>query len=293
MEQNIILLGPKAVGKSVIAPALQAYLKKQGLGDYDVLSLDVFFKRCQDAFNETLFFPESTRRRMLNREIAQLDPNDPEFEKLKAMLTDDFEKSYDEIFEFTEKYYLPDFKDLAELFQETATTQQQTHFFSNDTFMIFDQTIYLKVLERVLKKAKKPLIIDAGGNIGPIHDYTESDLMYAQYRFPDIDIKTFQKKVLDTIPIKVYIEPSEEYDSLSCVDIHDKANSLYRKNPESYKRFANVTLQAGRLYMENFENFDRSNPVEKIKASKYLSKKAVEDACEEIVKQILNMKIFE
>ena len=291
MEQNIILLGPKAVGKSLISENLQEALRKNGLGNYEVLSLDLFFKFCRQAYNKELFSDRSVYS--LNSEIAQLDPNDAKFETYKQMLISDREKELQFITDWTHDYYFPDFADLMETYENVAEVQRYYKYFSNESFMVFDQTVYLLVLERILAKAKKPLIIDAGGNIGCIHDMTNDDLRNVESRFPGVNIKKLQKQLLERIPIRVFIKPCEEYLQIPCADIHDMANQMYMRNPESYKRFANVTVQPKLLFGKILEKYERSNPTQKVVASTLVDTKQVDKTSAEIVEQIKNLKTYE
>lgn len=293
MEENIILIGPKAVGKSTIASKLQETLEKKGMGKYTILKLDLFFKYCQDSLNKCLFFTERERKAILNNEISQINQSSKNYEFLKQLLIEDFEKSEDEKFELNELFNFKDFIDIIENYQEVSNVQAMTHMFCNDTFMIFDQTIYLKILERCLKKYKKPLIIDAGANIGPVYNMDNQDLTYIQYKFPDIDIKTYQRKIMEEIPFKVFIEPCDGYENLKCPDIRDAANRMYLKHSDSYRRFANISTKPRKLYTMDFASFDRDNPVDRIEKSLFIDEEEILRVANDISKQIENLKTFE
>lgn len=291
MEENIILLGPKAVGKSLISEKLQSSLKKEGLGDYDVLSLDLFFKLCNQAYNEELFTDRT--QLTLYSELAQLDPEDNFYSEYREKLVEDREKELGLIIEWTKDYYFPSFADIMEQNEDLTQVQRFYRYFSNEAFMAIDQSFYLMVLDRILKKAKKPLIIDAGGNIGCIHELSQEDLKKIASRFPNLDIKKFQQQVLSQIPLRVYVKPCDEYERIPCPDIHDFANQMYMKNPESYKQFANITVKPNLLFGELLDNYDRSNPVQKIVASKKVKAKEVEKTISDIIGQIKNLKTYE
>lgn len=298
MNKNIILIGPKAVGKSSIASVLQDSLEKNGFGKYEILKLDLFFKYCNDAYNKNLFFSIHERKFMLSREIEQLKnecggENSEDFNNLKLKLIADFENSEEEKFALNETFKFVDFNDIVKNYEEFASIQSQTHMICNDSFMTYDQTVFLKVLERCLQKYKKPLIIDAGANIGPVYDMSGQDITYVQYRFPDIDIKTYQDKIFDNIPYKVFIEPCEEYYTLPCDSIHNVANRMYLKNPDSYKKYANITVKPNKLYNLTFEHFDRNNTVEKIAKSLNLNQDEISKVVNEIISQMQQIKIYE
>ena len=290
MKDNIILLGPKAVGKSLISEKLKSSLKKEGLGDYDVLSLDLFFKFCNQAYNEILFMDRNEAS--FHGEIAQLDPEDEFYDEYREKLIADRNKEMELLTSWIHDYNFADFSSIMDIYENIVEVQRFYRYLSNESFMIFDQTAYLMVLDKILSKAKKPLIIDAGGNIGCLHDSTKPDFKNIEYRFPNIDVKNYQRQVLEKIPIRVFIKPCNEYDQIPCPDIHDQANQMYLSNPDSYKTFANVTIKPNLFFGQILENYDRSNPAHKIMANGLVKDEEVEKSISEIIEQIKNLKVL-
>lgn len=298
MEQNIILLGPKAVGKSSISTKLQEELKSQGLGDYEIFPLDLFFIYCRDKLQGK----GRPTGEMLYLEKAQLSKSDPDYESQLESLEDDFYDSIDRYIELDKKYDFNSFRTIIgnyeQMFQKHSPEWRRffnkSELLSKEGLLFYDQLVYLIVLKKCLEKADKPLIIDAGGNIGSIYHPTEDDLKSIDRCFYGVDIATFAQELFDQIPFKVYIEPCDGYEELDCADIHDEANKMYMADPNSYKTYANISVKPKSLYTKKFEKLDRTNPVTRIKNQKYLNIPELDKISKKIVEEIkAKLKIFD
>ena len=261
LSKSIILIGPKGVGKSLIAERLQNMLKSNNQ-DFFLLRLDVIRDLCKKLYD-----PQS---KLTTQEIIKLDKEYIELNNLFNLESSTFKNiisRFYQIFNYQE--------DPISLFK-----------LSNNGLIAFDNLISLNILEACLNKINKPLIIDAGGNIGPIIDNVPSSDKFLVLELKDEDK---QKRLLTKFGNVVYLAPGEDYEKGSLSSINDEANKAYRKNPNSYKSFANIIIEISNLFLDNTGAAFKTRDADDAQAQSERFKLLNNDAVDKICKQIINL----
>lgn len=259
LSKSIILIGPKGVGKSLIAERLQNMLKSNNQ-DFFLLRLDVIRDLCKKLYD-----PQS---KLTTQEIIKLDKEYIELNNLFNLESSTFKNIISRFYQIFN--YQEDPNSLFKL--------------SNNGLIAFDNLISLNILEACLNKINKPLIIDAGGNIGPIIDNVPSSDKFLVLELKDEDK---QKRLLTKFGNVVYLAPGEDYEKGSLSSINDEANKAYRKNPNSYKSFANIIIEISNLFSDNtgaaFKTRDADDAQAQSERFKLLNNNAVDKICKQII----------
>lgn len=261
LSKSIILIGPKGVGKSLIAERLQNMLKSNNQ-DFFLLRLDVIRDLCKKLYD-----PQS---KLTTQEIIKLDKEYIELNNLFNLESSTFKNIISRFYQFFN--YQEDPNSLFKL--------------SNNGLIAFDNLISLNILEACLNKINKPLIIDAGGNIGPIIDNVPSSDKFLVLELKDEDK---QKRLLTKFGNVVYLAPGEDYEKSSLSSINDEANKAYRKNPNSYKSFANIIIEISNLFSDNTGAAFKTRDADDTQAQSERFKLLNNDAVDKICKQIINL----
>lgn len=261
LSKSIILIGPKGVGKSLIAERLQNMLKSNNQ-DFFLLRLDVIRDLCKKLYD-----PQS---KLTTQEIIKLDKEYIELNNLFNLESSTFKNIISRFYQIFN--YQEDPNSLFKL--------------SNNGLIAFDNLISLNILEACLNKINKPLIIDAGGNIGPIIDNVPSSDKFLVLELKDEDK---QKRLLTKFGNVVYLAPGEDYEKGSLSSINDEANKAYRKNPNSYKSFANIIIEISNLFSDNTGAAFKTRDADDAQAQSERFKLLNNDAVDKICKQIINL----
>lgn len=261
LSKSIILIGPKGVGKSLIAERLQNMLKSNNQ-DFFLLRLDVIRDLCKKLYD-----PQS---KLTTQEIIKLDKEYIELNNLFNLESSTFKNIISRFYQIFN--YQEDPNSLFKL--------------SNNGLIAFDNLISLNILEACLNKINKPLIIDAGGNIGPIIDNVPSSDKFLVLELKDEDK---QKRLLTKFGNVVYLAPGEDYEKGSLSSINDEANKAYRKNPNSYKSFANIIIEISNLFSDNTSAAFKTRDADDAQAQSERFKLLNNDAVDKICKQIINL----
>lgn len=261
LSKSIILIGPKGVGKSLIAERLQNMLKSNNQ-DFFLLRLDVIRDLCKKLYD-----PQS---KLTTQEIIKLDKEYIELNNLFNLESSTFKNIISRFYQIFN--YQEDPNSLFKL--------------SNNGLIAFDNLISLNILEACLNKINKPLIIDAGGNIGPIIDNVPSSDKFLVLELKDEDK---QKRLLTNFGNVVYLAPGEDYEKGSLSSINDEANKAYRKNPNSYKSFANIIIEISNLFSDNTGAAFKTRDADDAQAQSERFKLLNNDAVDKICKQIINL----
>ena len=261
LNKSIILIGPKGVGKSLIAERLQNMLKSNNQ-DFFLLKLDVIRDLCKKLYD-----PQS---KLAPQEIIKLDKEYIELNNLFNLESSTFKNIISRFYQIFN--YQEDPNSLFKL--------------SNNGLIAFDNLISLNILEACLNKIDKPLIIDAGGNIGPIIDNVPSSDKFLVLELKDEDK---QKRLLTKFGNVVYLAPGEDYEKSSLSSINDEANKAYRKNPNSYKSFANIIIEISNLFSDNTGAAFKTRDADDAQAQSERFKLLNNDAVDKICKQIINL----
>lgn len=261
LSKSIILIGPKGVGKSLIAERLQNMLKSNNQ-DFFLLRLDVIRDLCKKLYD-----PQS---KLTTQEIIKLDKEYIELNNLFNLESSTFKNIISRFYQIFN--YQEDPNSLFKL--------------SNNGLIAFDNLISLNILEACLNKINKPLIIDAGGNIGPIIDNVPSNDKFLVLELKDEDK---QKRLLTKFGNVVYLAPGEDYEKGSLSSINDEANKAYRKNPNSYKSFANIIIEISNLFSDNTGAAFKTRDADDAQAQSERFKLLNNDAVDKICKQIINL----
>lgn len=261
LSKSIILIGPKGVGKSLIAERLQNMLKSNNQ-DFFLLRLDVIRDLCKKLYD-----PQS---KLTTQEIIKLDKEYIELNNLFNLESSTFKNIISRFYQIFN--YQEDPNSLFKL--------------SNNGLIAFDNLISLNILEACLNKIDKPLIIDAGGNIGPIIDNVPSSDKFLVLELKDEDK---QKRLLTKFGNVVYLAPGEDYEKSSLSSINDEANKAYRKNPNSYKSFANIIIEVSNLFSDNTGAAFKTRDADDAQAQSERFKLLNNDAVDKICKQIINL----
>ncbi len=261
LNKSIILIGPKGVGKSLIAERLQNMLKSNNQ-DFFLLKLDVIRDLCKKLYD-----PQS---KLAPQEIIKLDKEYIELNNLFNLESSTFKNIISRFYQIFN--YQEDPNSLFKL--------------SNNGLIAFDNLISLNILEACLNKIDKPLIIDAGGNIGPIIDNVPSSDKFLVLELKDGDK---QKRLLTKFGNVVYLAPGEDYEKSSLSSINDEANKAYRKNPNSYKSFANIIIEVSNLFSDNTGFAFKTRDTDDTQAQSERLRLLNNDTVNKICKQIINL----
>ncbi len=294
-NKNIILLGPKAVGKTLISNALKTKLSELGFDDYEILNLDEFFNFCKDSLENNLFLSSTENKNLLNKELSKIDTTRADYEEIVNFHKLDFYEWIEKKYRWNEIFSFPDFNDILLSYEQIMSIQQLSKHFDTNTIIYFNQLIYLLVLKKCLEKTDIPLIIDAGANIGCDINFTPEFRSNLENLFSsfnkDGNLDNFQNDVLSLIGTKVCLLPGQDYSITSCIDINDEINQIYLENLESYKRNSDISVIAQNLFTDNtgdeFKTRKPDDATEKFDRQKLLNKEKVNALCNAIIKSMI------
>lgn len=294
LNKSIILIGPKGVGKSLIAEKLKERLKQNEKQDFFLLKLDLIRELCKECYENPNIFntdPKELERKILQSELSSVDPKLPNYEEIKKIKEKEISEYVDEIFELNQIFGFSSFSfsRAVSRFKQVCDFQEDRPVLSDEGLVAFDNLTSLEILDACMKKIDRPLLIDAGGSVGAIIDgVLDKDKSFVfelknEYR---------QKQILSKIGNVVYLIPGADYDSSALTSVSDSANIMYRKNPNSYRAFANITVDTSNLFFDRtssvFTKRDASDIDARNKRLELLNNEVVDKICNEIVAGVKN-----
>ena len=102
-------------------------------------------------------------------------------------------------------------------------------------------------------KSKQPIFVDASADIGAVFDLSqaEEDELYKQISMPPSMVLGRKEKLLNQFGNIAYLEPGSTYHLNKQERASDSANTVFLSNPDSYKKYATTTLSAEDLFLKN------------------------------------------
>ena len=211
-NKSTILIGPKAVGKS----KLTSFVKESGNGEY-VLSADLLINMVAHKLSGTLHLLE----------------NDKEFSEVVKLYKKNF-----------------NLNDLSPQVYEMAKIIQIPHI-SDASKQVILQFWKTRFVENALYGIKQPIFLDACADFGACFDLNDDEKAEVK-SFLYMDSETIlnrHKMFMKNFGTVVYLKPGPTYHENNEERSHDVANQLFISHPESYEKFANITLSAKDLFV--------------------------------------------
>ena len=216
LDKSIILIGPKATGKSTIT------------------------SKFEEAHPDYLCFSSDLLINMMIFRIAKKEQDlisDPAYAK-------NLEK-YTSYFKFAE---------LDDMLLELGKYANDEEL-SPKVRQALVQFWKVRIIEDAIYdlKAKQPIFVDASADVGAAFDLTEAEEkeLYKQISMYPSMVLGRNQKLLDQFGHIVYLEPGSTYHLNKQERASDSANTLFVSNPESYKKYATTTLSAEDLFLKN------------------------------------------
>ena len=287
LSKSIILIGPKGVGKSLIAENLSATINS-GKESYFLLKLDLIRGLCQEYYENPGYFemsPEELKAKILKTELKKIN-QEADFEEIKKEKEKQISKYVQEVFELNKIFDFKSFKNIISRMKQVYDFLEDSPILSNSGIVAFDNYISLQILEKCLQKINMLLIIDAGGNIGTVIDGVNDKDKFYVYELKDYE--SYQSKILSMIGSIVYLKPDEFYEKSLLSATTDEANKIYRNNPNSYKKYATATVEVSNLFTDPNDNSLSSRDIENTKLNQkrasLLNINSIQNICENIIK---------
>ena len=216
LNKSIILIGPKATGKSTVTSKFE-----EQNDDYLCFSTDLLI-------NMMIY-------RMAGREKDLV--TDPDYAK-------NLEK-YTSLFKFDE---LDDM--LLEL-GKYANNETLSPKVKQALVQFWKAGILELALYRL--ESTKPIFVDASADFGAVFDLSpaEEDELYKQLSMYPSMVLARNQRVLNQFGHIAYLEPGSTYHLNKQERASDPANTVFISNPESYKKYATTTLSAEGLFLKN------------------------------------------
>jgi len=225
-KQSTILIGPKAVGKSL----LTSKFEEQHPEAY-VLNADLLINMIAHKLNGSMDLLES----------------DKEFAEKVAKYKKDF-----------------DINNLSSYVYEMAKIMQYPNI-SDTSRQVILQFWKTRLLESALYKINQPVFVDASADFGACFNLSKEDQEEVKsflYMHADT-ILSRHKSFLDQFGTIAHLKPGPTYHESKEERSHDTANMLFLSNPDSYSKFANITISAKDLFVPQHDimvpNIEKAN----------------------------------
>ncbi len=222
LNNSIILLGPKQVGKTTLAEVLAT---NKNLPDLVISS---------DLLTSLIVFDisENWNTLVVGSEIEEIA------------------NQYKSLFKF---------KELAPLVEQIAKIH--TSNFSQKSKKVCISYWKARLLEDAIEQLQQPFILDAGADIGAVFNLSNSEEnQIAQAFYIPFDfIKNRIKSLIREFKTRIYLKPGNNYSEV-IGRAQDEENSLFMENQKSYTSFANHEISCDDLYnngKDRSENFSK------------------------------------
>ena len=214
LEKSIILIGPKAVGKSKVASKIQDISN-----EHLILSTDFLINITSHDINGTL----------------------------GSMMQ--FEDFAEDVKKYKQLFDLDDFKDMIYSMAEVAQNKKLT---PNERCFAM-QFWKTKVLSLMLYKLNTPVVVDASADFGAVVNLTdkEKNTIKSMYYMNSNIIQERSDEVVKRFGKIVYLKPEQGYNSDPENRANDESNLVFLSNPESYQKYATIVLPASELCKQN------------------------------------------
>ncbi len=269
--RKIALIGPKAVGKSLIAQRLSEkypnhfLFSSDELENFCMLMLRGEFasvehlKRCviEEYAEEAKDFEKEGKTHLIKYNQAHID---------KYLKMVDFFEANMQI------------GNLLKIMNDTCEILQKNRRLTLNQQLFILQYQKIKLIEEALKDLKTPILCDFGADVGCVIDLYKSEQLRVSEALekPFSSLKNAQKRLFDKFGAVVYLEPGVDYKEKIDPRSGDELNKIYMKSPESYISFANfMVAMNGTFYNQKDEIFkdDRLVDFEVIRRKEALADK--------------------
>ncbi len=212
-KKSIILLGPKAVGKSSITEQIKQKDKSRLIVSADLL---------------------------INL-IAH---------RLTGGITANVDKNYAQNLQTYKKLFK--FDDLESYVYDMAKIMQNPNLSPNAKYVGL-QFWKSRMIESALYGINQPIFLDASADFGACFNLSDQDKTQIKSMFfmsSDI-VLSRHSDFLKQFGTVAYLKPGPTYKNSTQERAHDESNQLYISNPESYEKFANLTCSAKDLFIKS------------------------------------------
>ncbi len=298
-NKSLILIGGKAVGKTLISENLQKFT------DHKILiSLDDLFQYLMTNSRGGLDLDDETKI-LLKSMLMQkhLDPADENFITLKERFDKEFEDYYARA-NFYDK--LLDIDSLSEITNLFYTIEQADKALKRDSGKKYNpnvkrfnlQVMYLELLDRCLDKITQSAIFDVGAFIGPVINLPEErfdkinklfyneDSPFHGFIRSGVKVQHLQEHVLKKIGTRIYVAGGKDYYETTSADVYSEDNLEFLSNPESYKKFATDTVLAENFFKTKNEDAFRNRQTFAVKSRMRVEELKIQKNIDEVCKKI-------
>lgn len=300
LDSSIILIGPKGIGKSLIAEPLKNQMKMQYVLSTDFLrSIFIMF------INGNLKDFESFKRQITK--IAQetrINKAYPNQEELKVEQLESIEKYFKSLrFGIS----LLDFNSRAEEYYNTARNLnkiiQYQNAISKDAYNFLMQYYITKLANIALNspKLKGPIVVDAGADFAIKYNLSVFDIIKIRQLLllSEKDMKsmlTYHDEFIKKFKHKVCLLPGVDYQESSNPKVHDYQNEDFLKHIDDYVNCSNIIVNVNGMFYDNTHSVFKVNQhfrvyEERIKDA-LKNKSEIANICETISTMLAEQKQF-
>lgn len=290
LTESVVLLGPKAVGKSLIASKLASRFE-----GYDIFSSDklenyamLFY---QGNFRSVDEVKSVVKDEFSDKRALKKYSGDPE-EIVKR--NQEYLKDYLDSLDFYSK--IVDFKKLRQIVNETINILSKNTNFSLRQQLFVMQYQKIKMLEAALENIEGKLIFDFGADIGSVIDLSDRErkMISSVYNKPFNSISKQQEKLFGRFGMVIYLEPGIDYKEKVDPRSNDLHNKIYSENKNSYVSFSDLVVTMNGTFNdpanEVFKNDNDFDAGAFSKKQKLLNKGNIDNICDLIAAELLEAK---
>lgn len=274
-EKSIVLLGPKGVGKSLIANTLA---KKFGINK--VVSTD-FLRSVLVMYNRGDLFNFANLKeqveKVAKKERISIKAPTSKVEELLETQQRDMDEYFKKLYN-TAKVLgaLKPNKKLDELSHKVASIQeaQEKHgVFSANQYNFLMQYFLFELVIMYLNTVNEPIVLDMGADLGVKYQLSPNEIMEIAPLFkPNFgQVLNTQKNLLEKFKMRVALVPEGEYYNSADPKVGDKQNKGFLNHLNDYIDFANIMASA-----DGF-SYDISHPAYKKNGHFYTYEDEVRD----------------
>ena len=290
-NNNIIaLIGPKAVGKSLIASKLS-----ENMGDISIFSSDTFDNFIM-AILQGGFRNVSEFRNLVISEYSEekLKRKYPGIDKETLRHNKNYLENYLKSIEIIEKY--ADLLKSKQIYYQTIKLLETNKPLSLKQMLFILQYQKILILTNIIKKIDQPIILDFGADLGAIISLNdkEKDKLSQIYQKPFHELMSAQKQMFENCGIIAYLSPGKDYIEKSDARISDDHNKIYRESEDSYSQYANIEMTMNGMFYDPSNYIFRSDkefqPGIATKKNKLMNKGNVDNICDILLENIEELK---
>ena len=291
LKNIVVLLGPKAVGKTLVASKLASKFDGYSIFSSDKLeNFAMIFTR--GNFRSLDEIKSAVEKEFSDENALKKYSGDPDEIVRKNR---EYVKEYmDSIDYYSQRV---DFRKMRQIVYET-TKIMSSHEFSVKQLLFIMQYQKFKMVKEALSNIKEPLICDFGADMGALLELSKNECKELSIVFnkPFQELRKEQNDFFDMFETVVYLQPGIDYKEKVDPRSSDEHNKLYSENINSYLSFADIVVtmngtfnDPGNLIFMNDNDFDSGAFAKK---ESLMNKSNVENICELIASEVEQFKQY-